>query len=517
MHDTPCAAPGPRLTRAPVAVGLDLGTSSLKGVAIDGDGIVLARSGAGYATDRGTEGRAEQDPGAWMDAVATVVRGLATSVDPARWLAIGLSAMIPTLVAADARLEPIGAAITWEDSRSEAQAEELRERLGGEALYARTGQWLDGRYLLPAWMRLRAAADARAGAAVLAGAKDWLFARLTGTLATDPSTAAGFGCHDLVTGHWDEGILEAALGSGGRRPALPGVRASSWSAGLAPESAVRLGLPAGLPVVLGAADSVLAARALGVTSPGPVAYIAGTSTVIIGVADRVVLDPAHRYLVTPLDRPGAYGLEMDLVATGSAVRWLAGLVAPGGGEAEVWRLAEAVPAGADGLVFLPYLGPGEQGALWDPTLRGTLSGLTLAHGRGHIARALLDGITLESRRCIAVLGEAIGGRGDIGASGAALRSVPVARALADATGRRVRWPADVDHPASAWGAAALALEAVGAGPPAPPAMADGLAPGAGAADAWHALWERHEATRASIDGATRPDDSPARANTGGRA
>jgi sugar (pentulose or hexulose) kinase len=320
-------------------------------------------------------------------------------------------------------------------------------------------------------------------------------------MATDPSTASGFGCYDLQARAWDDAILELAFGGTGsdRDPRLPEVLPSTHAVPLAAGAAAALRLPASIPVVLGAADSVLAARGLGVTEPGRVAVVAGTSTVILGVADRPVTDPTHRYLVTPLDRPGAWGLEMDLVATGSAVRWLAALIGvPSGDEAAVWRLAERLEPGADGMLFLPYVGPGEQGALWDPDLRGTLAGATLAHTRAHVARALLDGITLESRRCASVLEALGGGRGDVVMSGPSVRSTAVTGALADATGRRVRWVRDPDHPASAWGAAALALEAVGAGSPPPAPLADGVDPDPAAAPAWDALWARFEAARIAV-------------------
>jgi xylulokinase len=504
VHDTPSQTSQAGVSLDPVAVGLDLGTSSLKGVAIRPDGTIAARAGAPYPTARPLPGRAEQDPAHWLAALRSVTASLATAVDPARWAGIGLSAMLPTLVVTDDAGEPVGPAITWEDNRAEAQGTRLRVAVGADDLYARTGQWVDGRYLLPVAMWLREAGDPRSAGTTLVGAKDWLFGWLTGTAATDPSTATGFGCYDLRARAWDDGIVAAAFGrSGGRGavppPRLPAVLPSSHAAPLSATAAAKLGLSAGIPVALGAADSVLAARGLGVTEPGRVACVAGTSTVVMGVAAELVTDPAHRYLVTPLDREGAYGLEMDLVATGSAVRWLAELLGlPPGDEREVWRLAEGVAVGADGMLFLPYVGPGEQGALWDPGLRGTLTGATLAHGGPQVARALLDGITLESRRCVAVLEALGGGRGDIVMSGPSVRTPLVTRALADATGRRVRWATDPDHPASAWGAAALAFEATGAGSPPLPSVAEGVSPDPDAAPAWDALWDRFERTRIAV-------------------
>lgn len=497
MHDTPTAPPA-HVSPGRVAVGLDLGTSGLKGVAIAPDGRVVAHATGAYPTLRRAPGAAEQDTAAWLAALGAVVAGLAREVAPSRWQAVGLSAMIPTLVAAGADLAPLGDAVTWEDPRAEGQARRLRDAVGPDALAARTGQWVDGRYLLPMAMRLREAGDPRGTAPVLAGAKDWLFARLTGELATDPSTAAGFGCLDLDAGRWDPDLLGAALGGGDPLPALPEIRRPDHTAPLRPEAATDLGLPSGLPIALGAADSVLAARGLGADRPGDIAYITGTSTVILALADRAARDPGHRWLVTPADRPGAFGLEMDLVATGSAVRWLARLLGTPDGEAGVWRLAGSLGPGADGILFLPYLGPGEQGALWDPTLRGTLAGLTLAHGPAHVARALLDGITLESRRCLAALGGATGERGGLVMGGPAASSGIPARALADATGLAVRRPADPEHPASAWGAASLALEATGGEAPPGPRLAAAVAPRPPEAALWDGLWARHEAARQAM-------------------
>ncbi len=506
MTDHPGPGPGP------VAIGLDLGTSSLKGVAVLSDGSVVARASAAYPTARPGPGAAEQRPADWLAAARAVIGALAAEVPQARWSCIGLSGMLPTLVAAAADGTAIGAAITWEDGRAEEHGLRLREAVGADALYATTGQWVDGRYLLPAMARLRTTGDARGVAPRVLGAKDWLFERLTLTPATDPSTAAGFGCFSLATGTWDRAIVHAAFwdvpgghpDNGADRtsaamPDLPPVRPSTHTAPVTAVAGALLGLPVGLPVVLGAADSVLAARGLGVTEPGRVAYVAGTSTVILGIAPSLVVDPAHRFLVTPLERPGPVGLEMDLVATGSAVGWLAELLGlPAGDEAEIWRMAGEVAPGADGLILLPYLGHGEQGALWDPTLRGTLVGATLSHGRTHLARALLDGIVLESRRCLEVLHETTGVAGDIVVAGASAHSPAFTRTLADATGRRVRWVDDPGHPASAWGAATLALEALGLPVPASPRLAEGIAPDPGAAGPWRALWHRHELARLAL-------------------
>src|SRR5580658_3363559 len=284
---------GPGQDVGDIYVGLDLGTSGLKAVALSASEGILARAGLAYPTRRPAAGAAEQATDDWERAVQGVAAQLGQQVPARRWRAIGLSGMIPTLVTLDPDFRPNGPAITWQDSRADQLGDEFRERCGAAGLYRLTGQWVDGRYLLPMFGRIARVDPARAAAtATIASAKDYLFAWLTGELATDPSTASGYGCYELATDRWHAATLAlaATLGLPGRWPDLPPVRPSATSRPLRAEVAAALGCP-GVPVVLGAADSVLGALGLGVREPGQVAYIAGTSTVILGIADRLVLDP----------------------------------------------------------------------------------------------------------------------------------------------------------------------------------------------------------------------------------
>jgi sugar (pentulose or hexulose) kinase len=241
---------------------------------------------------------------------------------------------------------------------------------------------------------------------------------------------------------------------------------------------------------------VLGALGLGVREPGQVAYIAGTSTVILGIADRLVLDPDHRFLVTPLAVPGYWGLEMDLLATGSAITWLAGLLGGGLDAAGLVELAAGIdPARAP--VLLPYLTPGEQGALWDPLLHGAIVGLDLGHGREHLARALVNGIILESRRCLAVLDEACGSGCAVEVAGRSAAASSFRADLADATRRPVSMPRDDNTDHSARGAALIAAVAVEGSWPAGAFPAAGLAaePDEARATGWDGLWAAHESAR----------------------
>jgi xylulokinase len=352
-------------------------------------------------------------------------------------------------------------------------------------------------------MFLRVADDEPARAAAvtrLLAAKDYLFGWLTGEIATDPSTAAGFGCYRLEDGAWDGEVIAAAAALAGPAvpalPSLPPVLPSTACRPLRGEIAQRLGC-CPIPVCLGAADSVLGAYGLGVRHRGQVAYIAGTSNVIMGVADRLLLDPGHRFLVTPLAEPGAWGLEMDLMATGSAISWLAGLFGPGIDEAALVALAAGVDP-RDAPLVLPYLSPGEQGALWDPLLRGAFVGLELGHGRRHLARGLVNGIVLESRRCLAALGETGQFGREIKAAGGSAADPGFRADLADATRCRVGRSGGRDADCSARGAAlltALVIDGVMPGPePAPPAAE----PDPDRAAIWDELWATYERARRAV-------------------
>jgi xylulokinase len=234
-------------------------------------------------------------------------------------------------------------------------------------------------------------------------AKDYLLFALTGLELTEPSTAAGYGIFDLQAQAFSE-----SLGDFWNLPRrlLPRLEAANSLAGpLSAAGAALLGLTAGIPVSTGAADSVCAAYRMTGLDERVVSISFGSSAVIIGASAAARLDPNARYLVTPHVMDGWYGREMDLLASGTGYRWLSELF--GWPEGEIDRAAAGSVPGAQGLFFAPYLGGGEQGALWNSRLKGALSGLALQHSRSDIARAYLEGVFYEVKRCVRVLAEAV--------------------------------------------------------------------------------------------------------------
>jgi xylulokinase len=397
MSDSPAASP--------ISLGLDLGTSAVKVVALDAAGALIAERGAAFATASDRPLQAEQAPADWLEAAGVAMQALHAAMIRARgpvWAAqvtaIGLTGQLPTLVCvSDAG--PVAPAITWKDGRADEWAATRVDAARRAAMYARTGMPIDGRYLAP--MLQFHFTGRLAGLRRVLSAKDYLLSVLTGRDLTEPSTAAGYGLYDL-----QERRFSPALGEFWAFPAqlLPEIRPANSPAGpLTAAGAQLLGLPAGIPVSTGAADSVCAAYAMSGLDPRVVSISFGSSAVIVGCCGDARLDPKARHLVTPHVADGWFGREMDLLATGTGYRWLTELFEWGEGRIDA-EAARSVP-GANGLRFPPYLAGGEQGALWNPRLQGALFGLTVRHTRADIARAFLEGVFFEIRRCVDVLAE----------------------------------------------------------------------------------------------------------------
>ena len=395
----------PEVTAPPLALGLDLGTSAFKAVLLSLQGEVLACGESPVITLAMAPGVAEQDPSQWLAAAGAALAQLAKAADASepqwrgRVAAVGIAGQLPTLVVLGEQGAALGPAITWKDARADATAAAVigaRRR----ALYESTGMPLDGRYLAPMFHHHWRGRHSQARS--LLSAKDYLCFGLTGARVTDPSTAAGYGLFDLEAGEFSE---EWCALWGVPRELLPEVRpAHSIAGSLHAAGAAVLGLRPGIPVTVGAADSVSSAFAMApLTNTRRACVAMGSSTVILDAVRARRTDPAMRYLLSPHVEAHWYAREMDLLATGTGHRWLSELLGLGPGELE--RHAAQSPQGARGVTFAPYLAGGEQGALWNPNLRGALQGLTLHTERSDLARAFMEGVGFEIRRCIEVLAE----------------------------------------------------------------------------------------------------------------
>jgi sugar (pentulose or hexulose) kinase len=448
------------------ALGIDLGTSSLKVACLATDGHVVATEREAYPLYRDDHGAMEQDPQDWTGALTAAVRRLGTHVDLGRVSAIGLAGQLPTLtVVRDG--QPVGRAVTWLDGRADAWT---RTRLAGgrrARFYRRTGMPLDGRYLGPMYA-LHHAGEAQANDRVLS-AKDFLYLWLTGRRKTDPATATGYAVWDLEGQDWSD-ALGRFWGIG--REQLPEVVAGPDAFDpLLPGAAVMLGIPAGVPVHVGTADSLAAVLGSGALRAGTLSSVWGSSTAISLAVRAPILDRRMRYLVTPHALAGLYALETDLLATGEGLTWLGAIT--GEPQDRLVRAAAERPRGARGLRFAPYVAGAEQGALWRSDVAGVLQGLTTGHDAGDIARAFLEGIAFEIRRCAELLANAAGGADEVALIGGAPTAAGMARLFADVLGRDV---VIVDAPSAAARGAALLTGATAVAADDPDAVRASLAP-----------------------------------------
>ncbi|MDB6086283.1 MAG: hypothetical protein JWN43_4164 [Gammaproteobacteria bacterium] len=388
-----------------IVLGIDLGTSSVKVVAVGPTGNLLGESASAFDTISSLPLQAEQDPADWLTATSDAMRQLGdalTSSGHSDWkdrvAAIGLTGQLPTLVCLS-EAQVIGRAVTWKDGRADEWAAGRLDADRRKKMHTRTGMPIDGRYLAP--MFQFHFKDRLDSVQSIMSAKDFLLFAMTGMKITDPSTASGYGIYDLEAGRFDAELADFW----GVSPALlPSVRPANAVAGpLTPAGAKFLGLRPGIPVSTGAADSVCASYAMAGLDDGVVAISFGSSAVIVGSIHHRLLDPHSRYLTTPHAVAGWYGREMDLLASGTGYQWLSQLF--GWQKDELDRHAAESAPGANGLLFTPYLAGGEQGALWNPRLFSAMLGLTLEHSRKDIARAFLEGVFFEIHRCIDVLAE----------------------------------------------------------------------------------------------------------------
>ncbi len=359
----------PVRARERAILGIDLGTNEVKTGLVTLDGRLLASARAGYAMEVGTRpGWAEQDPAAWWAAVVETIRDL-VALDVAEIVAVCADGHGPTLVAVDEEGRATRRAITWLDTRAADEAEELAERSGVRG-------WALGGLPAALWVE-RHEPDVAAATRWYLATWEYLTLRLTGVAAAP---------------HVADQLLpapEAVAAAGVPLDKLPPARAAGAVVGeVSRGAAATTGLAPGTPVVGGTVDAFTSYLGAGLLEPGD-AYDPGGTAGGLGVYwDRPLAVPGA--FVTPAPLPGLYSIGAAMAATGRALDWfradvLGGTVTP---ESLLAEVAE-VPAGAEGLVFLPYLA-GERSPIWDPTARGVLAGLTLGHRRGHIARAIVE-------------------------------------------------------------------------------------------------------------------------------
>jgi xylulokinase len=369
-----------------MVIGIDIGTSAVKGVAVSAAGTVAARVQEPYALSMPRPGWAEQDPERWWEATAAALERLGAEVG--RPAAIGLSGQMHGLVALDRRGRPLRPAILWNDQRAAAECEEIEASIGTAELVRLTGNRALAGFTAPKliWMRRHEPELYRQISAVLLP-KDYVRLRLCGEYAHDVSDASGTLLFDVAARTWSVAVADALE--------VP----LDWFAAALESGAVAGHTGDGIPVVAGAGDQAAGAVGVGVLTPGSASVVLGTSGVVFAPLARYQPDPAgrtHTFCHALADT--WHGMGVMLSAAGS-LQWLASILTPGGDVGALGAEAADWEPGVEGLCFLPYLA-GERTPHADPHARGVFSGLSLRHDRGALVRAVMEGVCCGLRDCL---------------------------------------------------------------------------------------------------------------------
>jgi xylulokinase len=385
----------------------DLGTTGNKATLFDADkGVAAASTFEPYPTFYPQAGWAEQDPADWQRAVWAGTRRLLAQagIEPGAIAAVSFSGHMQGALLVDRLGAPLARAIIWADQRATAQADFIGSVCGAEAIYRLTGQRLSPTYTAPKvlWIRDRLPA-AYAQAYKVLQVKDYAAFLLTGVFATDYSDASGTLLFDMTRRRWAAEVM-AALGLNGEL--FPEVLASTAKVGrVTPAAAAASGLVAGTPVVIGGGDGACATVGAGSVRVGEAYAYLGSSSWIAVTTRRPILDPQQRtYTMAHLMPDFSFSLG-TMQAAGGSYAWLERLLNPAGNGqtlAALDALAAEVPAGAGGLMFLPYL-MGERSPYWNPLARGAFVGLAMPHGQAEAARAVLEGVALNLRLILEAL------------------------------------------------------------------------------------------------------------------
>jgi xylulokinase len=452
-----------------VLIGLDIGASGVDACAFTPAGTLMASATLPLATRYPRAGWAEQVPSAWIAASLAALRNLRQRLDPGgRVIALGLTGQCPSCTLIDADGVPCTPGLIYQDNRTQLEAQWISDRLGAAAIRARTGLWPGQFQVAPKLLWLAAAQPTlRAQHLWLAQPRDLVGHHLTGVLATDTTHAGCTGLYDLRANDWAwDWVDRLDLGWLGLPAILP---AQTIVGNLTARAAAATGLPAGLPVCVGAADNFCADLTMGAIVPGVLGDTSGTSTCLDLTIDLPDATPAlaiYRHLL-----PDRYFANSGMNATGATLAWAATVLA-GGDLARLEVLAGAAPPDPAAPLLLPFLADGERA---DAGARGIWHGLSLRHDPARLARSIYEGLTFALRELVDAYRRAGYAISEARLAGGGSQSVFWRDLKADIWGVPVR---ETGHEnATALGAALLAGLARGVFPDLHSAVAETVRPG----------------------------------------
>jgi gluconokinase len=442
-------------------LGIDIGTTNTKAVAYDGDGNPLAQANSGYLFITEKEGYHELDPEVLLKAVTDVMKTVLQQTSGDELAAVCFSSAMHGLIAVDEHGHPLTNMITWADLRSADCAMRLRFSELGHRIYERTGTPIHPMSPLCKIMWLKEnEPEIFARTLKFISIKEYVFFHFFGKYIVDHSVASSTGLFDIYNLDWNSDALQAA-GITADKLSTP-VRTTHVIKGIAEGYATMLGISSDTLFVAGASDGCLAHIGSNALDASDVSLTIGTSGAVRMMVDKPAFDPQQRifnYVLTE----NLFLSGGPLNNGGNVLQWYAkGFLKKEFTRADEFDefIAEAcaVPAGSEGLIFLPYI-YGERAPVWDAEARGIFFGVSSVHTSAHFMRAIMEGISFALFEILNVLEETIGSAGNIYASGGFIRSRQWISLLTDVLGKKIYITHAEDS--SAAGAAMLAMVALG--------------------------------------------------------
>jgi sugar (pentulose or hexulose) kinase len=436
---------------ADYVIGVDIGTQSTKAVLVSTTGTIVAQHAHAYQVETPKPLWAQQWPDVWLEAVENCIKGVLAQVEyaPGAIKSICVSSLYGgSGIPVDAAGHALYPCLIWMDRRATAEVEWVQRTVDLERLYDITGNSVDSYYGYTKMLWLREHEPAVwAATDQFLPPNSYVNAHLTGQVAVDHSSAGNIGgVYDVKARTWSDEAL-AMLGIPRRMMPDRLVESSAVVGPLLPEWAVRLGLPAGTPVVAGGVDAAVATLAAGAAQPGNHVAMIGTS--MCWGTIRPAVDARHGLISMPHVFNGAQDLYVfgGAIAAGASVTWFretfcqAEIAAAKALGVDPHSLLEQdaapLPPGSDGLLFLPYL-MGERSPVWDAKASGAFVGLGLHHGRPQLYRAVLEGVTYALRHNIEAGVRGVGALDErLVVVGGAAHSDLWMQIIADVTGRPV--------------------------------------------------------------------------------
>jgi xylulokinase len=443
-----------------LVIGIDISTTATKAVVVDRSGAVVGVGASTYGYDTPHPQWAEQDPHLWWDATVTALRQVIADhgIDASEVAALGLSGQMHGSVLLDADGEVIRPAILWNDQRTESECDEIRRRVGARRLIEVTGNDALTGFTSPKllWVQ-RNEPQLWASVRHILLPKDYVRYRLTDGFAVDVADGSGTGLFELARRTWSPEVLAALDLDPSTLP--PTFEGPETTGALTQAAAVATGLIAGTPIVAGGGDQAANAVGVGAVAPGIVALSLGTSGVVFATTAGPEIHAAGRVQAFCHAVPDRWHQMGVMLSAAGSLRWLRDALAPQTSFESLVEGAAGVPAGAEGLLFLPYL-TGERTPHADPRARGAFVGLTIRHDLRHMTRAVMEGVAFGLRDSLDLMTEAgVTRPTQIRASGGGIRSDLWRRILADVLGTEIATVATGEG--AGMGAALLA--ATGAG------------------------------------------------------